>query len=371
MSTYNWNPTCKRKVDGSWEKYNRKKIDDLKEFSGWDFMAQLITECAYTPYYPEGPPTIDAEQLEVMRQNLRFRDQSLISTSLLVGGRISEVLMMTAENFTIERDYIEVKNAPLLKRYDKVDEDIVVRKKRLPKDHPYYKLYHWSTLEWKDDEGNKHVGGWVKRTWKTEARVEERDPFPIPLWEPFTNILIARVQWARERQKRLMVKKNIGAHPEWKYPFLFPTNSKTSKVESPGVQKWIEDDKKFRLQSRAWLSPDRAYQIVRSVGHRLGERITANIEDSYERKRAMDHYHVWDHRFRTERASQLGSEYKYNEMELNRFFSWESAWSGKHKTMAQRYAHLGFKDLWDPMIAHKDEVIEKTKGLNVYVVKPP
>jgi len=138
----------------------------------------------------------------------------------------------------------------------------------------------------------------------TAAEVTERKNFPIPLWKkPRTDILLKRIRWARreaERGENTELGERRGGN-EW----LFPTTYNTTRKEPLGVQRWIEE--KFKLKRRAWLSNQRAYQIVRMLGERVGE---AHSE------------HIWNHWWRSQRASQQDEEYEFEDTHLNTFFGW-------------------------------------------------
>jgi len=68
------------------------------------------------------------------------------------------------------------------------------------------------------------------------------------------------------------------------------------------------------------ITPTRAWQIVNGLGKRLG-------------------FHIYDHWFRAQRASQLASEYDYTLHDLLEWFSWKDI-----KT-ALRYARLSWRKL--------------------------
>lgn len=89
---------------------------DVKEFCGWKKLMEIINRAK------------------------QRRDQALIATIFLTGGRISEVLLLTKGIFDLSnRDVIIVKSMRILKRYEKIGERVVNGKKkwitRLKKDY--------------------------------------------------------------------------------------------------------------------------------------------------------------------------------------------------------------------------------------------
>lgn len=123
-----------------------------------------------------------------------------------------------------------------------------------------------------------------KRKWETERKVMSRGIFPIRREDPLTPIL---ANWV----------ENVD-------DYLFPGRS-------------------FQ---RPYLSPTRVYQIVVGLGVDL---------------------HTNPHWFRSQRASQLASEYGWDLGELMEFFIW------KKVETAQKYARLGWQDLARRMTAKK------------------
>ena len=309
------NPNYKNR-DGTWENYQRMSVEDIPEFVGGDFMMRLIGEAQKTMYYPQVNPIdeINSKRLK-LRRELRLRDTALIATLFCTGGRISEVLMLTADNFKLEERNGEhrllVGNMALLKRYDKQEEVLDLKDER--PEGVLGRLYTYS----------KKRDAYVRVKWITESKLAERLAIPIPLWEPLTRVLVDRIEWA---------KKNADPDKFGGYPWLFPSSRKPSREEDPGVQLWIEE--KFGLKARAWYSPQRAYQIVRDLGNRLDT-------------------HIWNHWFRAQRASQLVRDYEFREHDLNRYFGWVSSRAGKI-SMAAKYARVGVSDLWKKMLAGKD-----------------
>ncbi|MDH5448428.1 MAG: site-specific integrase [Candidatus Bathyarchaeota archaeon] len=115
---------------------------------------------------------------------------------------------------------------------------------------------------------------------------------------------------------------------------VFPRREPLSEL----LIEWLDQVQDYLFPSkfhrhRKHLSPIRAYQIVTDLAKRTG-------------------FDMWPHRIRSERASQLGSEYGYRTRDIMRFFAWES-----EKT-ARRYVHESLEDikLRIPIISYDIEV---------------
>ena len=305
-----------KNTDGTWENYQRMSVEDIPEFVGWDFLMKLLGESQKTLYYPNVNPIEDINSKRIaLRREKRLRDAALISALFLTGGRISEVLMLTADNFKLQEidgeSRLLVSGMSLLKRYDKQEEVLDLKDER--PEGVLGRLYSYS----------KKRDAFVRVKWITESKIAERLSIPIPLWEPLALVLVDRINWAKE---------NADPDKFGGYPWLFPSSRRPSREEDPGVQLWIEE--KFGLKARAWYSPQRAYQIVRDLGNRLDT-------------------HIWNHWFRSQKASQLVRDYEFREHELNRYFGWVSSRAGKI-SLAAKYARVGVSDLWDKMLVGKD-----------------
>ena len=304
-----------RNPDGTWVDYWRRSVEDIPEFIGWEFMLGLLEEARRTLYYPNVSPIATIENNRfALRREKQLRDEALVATAFCTGGRISEVLMLTADNFKVQEiddeTRILVDGMPLLKRYDKTEEVLEIQDERPEGD--LGRLYNYS----------RKRDAFVRVKWITESKIAERLSIPIPLWEPLAPVLLDRIKWAKE---------NADPDKFGGYPWLFPSSRKPKRMEDPGVQLWIEE--KFGLKTRAWYSPQRAYQIVRRLGKRLDT-------------------HIWNHWMRSQRASQLVRNYEFREHELNRYFGWVSTRAGK-VSMAAKYARVGVSDLWDKMLSGK------------------
>ena len=252
------------------DQYKRFKVGDLPKFCGWEVLLKLVKECENTPYYQEAVKTNYTAIAEVLRRKLIMRDQALIATAFETGGRISEVLALKKENFTVLNDRILVTDMPVVKRFRKVKEIVEVwQGEEAPED----KRWHWS----------HKYDNWVRVRWKTEPEMDRRNVLEIPRFEPLTPYI---VKW-------------LNLIPDG---WLFTGYSKRDKP----------------------MTDVRAYQIVRSVGERLGLKICC-------------------HWFRSMRASQLAEEYGFREFELMKFFSWKS------DAIARLYAKLAPAKLYEMM----------------------
>lgn len=304
--------TCIRGEEG-WIYYKRESVITLPGFIGFKTLSQLMEEALKTNYYSKPHPFLDPAYREQRRREICQMDQALLATSFLLGGRISEVLMAHIENFTFEDQFIVVKGLPTLKRFKKTATSTEILD-RPESGQIIPKGYTWSST----------YGAYVKNVWVTEAKLEEREDFCIGLWEPYVNILL---EWIREA-----TKKPPG---EGGYKWLFPSPLSPEREESKGIQGWIKE--KFNLESRAWYSPERAYTKVRTIGERLG-------------------LHIYDHWFRSQRASMLSKYYHFDERLLNRYFSWAGSWTSSGKSMASHYARTSIDELMEKMAANRKAV---------------
>ncbi len=303
-----------KRKDGTWENYKRATLDDVEDFVGWEIILRLLLAALRTIYYRRSTPNIPDHAREELRYGLQFRDISLEVIAMLTGGRISETLMLHAGNFTEQSNRIVVRNMPLLKRYT-VHREEIARSLSPPDELEPGHQYRW------DKDEKSFI---IERVYTT-PRIVKRRNFPIPKWErPLVDILQLRIAWANQQ--------------EGEYKWLFPTPKLPVRVESPGVQKWIEDE--FGLEVRAWISPQRAYQVVRRLGERVKLRETA---------------HIWNHWWRIMRASQLGVDYEFEDAHLNAFFGWTGGLIAR-SSMAGRYSRTGIRRIWRRMSEGKEEV---------------
>jgi len=255
--------------------YRRLSVErDVSQFVGWDILIAMINECDKTPYFKRSRfrHPYDADKL-------RRRDKALIATLFEAGGRVQEVLLLRKSNFEVTKDSLVVSDMKVLKRYKKVDEILDIKAEK-PKGE-IGKLYHWS---------HKH-DAWVRRRYVTKPVLVTRGRFIIPKFEPLVKPILT---WLDE----------------------------------------IEDDNQLLFEG--WgklphLTRERAYQIVRDIGRRVGLRIC-------------------NHWFRAQRACQLATEYGFRDAELRRFFLWEN------DETVHKYAKLAIEDLEEKMQPYKIRV---------------
>lgn len=201
------------------------------------------------------------------------RNRAFLTFLIKTGGRASEVLGLTAENFQTKPDekLILVTNMALLKHYKKLDTPDPTTGKRS----------------------------------KPIAAI--RKPFAIPIKEPLT----------AEMQSYLEGKEGL----------LFSSPYKSHKP-----------------LTRVW-----AYRLIRQVNDLLPQplfrRLGLNrpfLDDKGEV--IEDKIHLWLHWARSQRASQLASEYDFSEAELMEWFGWMDYATALH------YSHLGYQKLASKMM---------------------
>lgn len=141
--------------------------------------------------------------------------------------------------------------------------------------------------------------------WKTEKLIMKRKPFPILLKEPLTQNLL---RWFPD-------------HPG----LLFPS---PYKPDMP--------------LSRFW-----AYHQIRRIDKELPldlrTALGVNKPFIYHGQQVADTLHLWLHWFRSQRASQLVSDYGFEIIDLINFFGWE-----RHET-ALHYTRKGWRGLASKM----------------------
>jgi hypothetical protein len=186
-----------------------------------------------------------------------------------------------SETLALKRENFEVRN----------HEGIV-----LVRNMPLLKRYK-KLSETVNEEGKK---GWI-----TEKLSKNRKPFPIIIREPLAPIFLDYLGKAEG--------------------LLFPSPYK----------------KGFPL-SRFW-----AYKLIRKIDDRtpesLKEELGLNKPFVKNGEEICDRIHLWLHWFRSQRASQLVSDYGYEVIDLIDFFSWE-----RYDT-ALTYARKGWRGLASKM----------------------
>ena len=325
MSTQYQNKKAKRNPDGTWEHFSRSKVTDLREFMGFDKLVKLcIIEPNRTQYYAKENPFMSTVKREKKRAELQFRDSALQCTCFLTGGRISEVLMLHANNFHIEEEQqrIIVNDMPLLKRYTVVRE-VLGSFKEIPPKEELVKLPSHLEVRFNRKEMQFDL---IKK--RTTPEIKVRKPFPIPLWEkPLVDVLLDRIQWAQQNQT-----------VNQRHPWLFPSGRNQSSMGgSSGIQKWVSQV--FEIESRQWMSPVHAYTRARMLGERVG------LSDGQD---------MWNHRWRSERASFLGECYEFDDNMLDYYFGWEPV--SQRTRMSRRYSRTGLRSVWRRMKELKSSV---------------
>ncbi|MBS7616231.1 site-specific integrase [Candidatus Bathyarchaeota archaeon] len=161
---------------------------------------------------------------------------------------------------------------------------------------PLLKRYK-KTAEQVDVSGKKH--------WVTEKVQATRKPFPILLREPLTPILLAWIEQSKD--------------------LLFPSPYKHGEP-----------------LSRFW-----AYHFIRSLDKtlplELKQKLGLDKPFIKNGKLVADKLHLWLHWFRSQRASQLVSDFGFEVADLVDYFSWE------HYGTALTYARRGWKGLASKM----------------------
>jgi integrase len=149
------------------------------------------------------------EGLILLANALEEEGRALFSTAFLTGGRITEVLELTADNFIFTDDFIRVKRMPLKKRYSKTGEWVEWVDERPT--NTLRRLYHWDIEK----------GAWFRKRYETVRREEFRAEFAFPRSEPLVPILIEWVEakedklFQMSRFKAYRIMKEIGIYPHW------------------------------------------------------------------------------------------------------------------------------------------------------------
>ena len=121
--------------------------------------------------------------------------------------------------------------------------------------------------------------------------------------------------------------------------FCFPRTEPLSDY----LTYWLSEAEDYLFPSRFHnhknhIGGVRAWQIINDLAKRIG-------------------FDCWPHRLRSERASQLATEYGWRVEDLMRFFGWKTT------GMAIRYAHTSIEDMKNlfpkPSIEHKDSSSQK------------
>jgi integrase len=136
-----------------------------------------------------------------------------------------------------------------------------------------------------------------------------RKPFPMLLKEPLSNELLSYLEMSKDgRLFSSPYKTHAPLTVSWGYKFIRRLND----------------------------------EIPKSLFNQLGLNIPFN--DRVTGEKLCDTIHLWQHWFRSERASQLRSEYEFTEADLMEFFGWLD-----YKT-ALHYSKLGASNLAKKML---------------------
>lgn len=307
------------------EPYHETKrvlADITSGFVGWKKIEDIAKSCLENNYYSKPSKMFSDEQRNEMRKALRLRDQGLVATEMLTGGRATEVLMLKKKNFVIEEDFIYARKVPLLKRHI-LSSELMQKKKTMPTNNEMIKAKK-NREEWRWD--SKEFS-FKKYKVLSEPVIIYREEFPIPRWEPLTEYFINLLENSRG--------------------FLFPSPYFCTRKEPVGVEKWIKEV--FGKEGRPWISPQRTYQIVKEASERVGDFVVV---------KGVKARGVWNHWFRSQRASQLARDYEFGDNHLNAFFGWvEPRDSGTSK----RYTKIGVIGLEDQMLENKERHIRMLK----------
>jgi integrase len=210
------------------------------------------------------------------------RNELYLLSLIKTGGRAGEVLSLARGNFTMNKKSkaIFVEGMKLEKRYRTVKD--VLSKKPI-------------------------VLGDGRRM--TERLNVVRKPFPILLSEPLSDLFLDRLN-------------AVGSGALFTSPY---------KTHGPLTVSW--GYKRIRKISAA-LPP--------SLFNRLG--LNKPFIDKASGAKLDDVIHLWQHWFRSQRASQLRSEYEFSEADLMEYFGWLD-----YKT-ALHYSRLGASNLAKKML---------------------
>lgn len=224
------------------------------------------------------------------RDFCRERDKGLIATLFETGGRIGEVVCLTKANFDFTpKQYCVVSNMLLEKRYEKIGSYIEVVEEEPAGSHA--KLYEPKLLE-----NGKQV--WTRKRWRTTItsdkvkRLRIRRSFPILKSEPLYPIM---ENYVKESHSEL----------------LFPSS------------RLRKNNTRFMTITNAWIILNRVQQLT-------------GIE-------------IWNHWFRSQRASQLKNEYGFTSDDRKDWFNWQT------DPMAALYPKTSAKEMASLMLKKAEE----------------
>ena len=92
------------------------------------------------------------------------------------------------------------------------------------------------------------------------------------------------------------------------------------------------------------LSRVRAYQVIREISDNLPSKLFKQLGlnrpfNDQQGRPIADSIHLWNHWFRSQRASQLKADYGFAEGDLMEWFQWVDFKTATH------YAHMGYQEL--------------------------
>jgi hypothetical protein len=223
-------------MTGYWKthEYNRLNVKEyVEEFCGWKALTRLES------FADPG------------------RNQAFISALFLTGGRVSEALALKKENFEArEREgIILVRNMPLLKRYEKISEQV-------------------------SKEG--------KRTWITEKLEKKRKPFPIITREPLAPTLLEYLGKTEGLLFPSPYKIGYALSRSWAYKLIRKLDSEIPKKlrEDLGLNRpFIKNGKRIDDRLHLWLHwfrSQRASQLVRDYGYEVIDLIDYFTWERYD-----------------------------------------------------------------------------------------
>ena len=285
----------------------RKTVSGLigTDFCGFQSIEALFEEAGTTTYWMTVPYFArETDSPSAARERLQRRDQALVAALFLTGSRIQELLMLQSKHFAFRQykgeDFFVV-GGPLLKGHTKKTRVVeTVDEKPAKKEG---ETWRWN----QSDDVFERIETMITPV------VQNRQPFPIPLWEPMAKWLF---DYSQEEER------------DW----LFPTPMKPTRTETRGVEARL---KRFGRERRAWISPSRAWNIIKDLGVRTGLR-------------------PFPHWFRSQRGRQLHRDYMFEANMLNRWYSWKP----RARSTADHYINPGLYNMMDQMIKFKQSHID-------------
>lgn len=195
--------------------------------------------------------------LELINHASTLRDKAFLTTLFQTGGRVSEVLALTTQNFipAESEGVIIVRDMVLLKRYKKLEETT-------------------------DEEG--------KKCWITEKLQTKRRQFPIVLAEPLTPVLL---EWLENTGSLLFpspYKLGYALTRFWGYKLVRRLDEEISRrlKDELGLNRpFLIGDRKVSSTLHLWLQwfrSQRDSQLVRDYGFEVIDLIKYFSWEKYE-----------------------------------------------------------------------------------------